>query len=51
MLNHHPAVATEIGEVVVVAEADLAVAEEVDGTVNVVTDHLGKNASKNRIPT
>ena len=29
----------------------LAVEEEVDGMVNAAIDHLGKNASKNRIPT
>tara|TARA_B100000959_G_scaffold142397_1_gene149451 strand:- start:323 stop:478 length:156 start_codon:yes stop_codon:yes gene_type:complete len=51
-LNHHPAAETAIGEVAVVAEAALAVAEEeVDGMVNAAIDHLGKNASKNRIPT
>ena len=50
-LNHHPAVASAIEEVAVVAEVALAVAEEADGMVNTVTDHLGKNASKNRIPT
>jgi len=35
----------------VVAEAALAVAEEAGGMVNAATDQLGKNASKNRIPT
>jgi len=50
-LNHHPAAVTAIGEVAVVAEAALAVAEEVGGMVNAATDQLGKNASKNRIPT
>jgi len=46
-----PRAATAIGEVAVVAEAALVVAEEADGMVNAATDHLGKNASKNRIPT
>jgi hypothetical protein len=51
-LNHRPAAATAIGEeAAVVAEAALAVAEEAGGMVNTAIGHLGKNASKNRIPT
>ena len=48
MLNHHPAIVTEIEEAVVVEKAALAVAEEEGGIVNAVTDHHGKNATKNR---
>ena len=51
MLNHHPAIVTEIEEAVVVEKAVLAVAEEEGVIVNAATDHPGKNASKNRNQT
>ena len=47
-MNHRLATVTEIGEAVVVEKAALAVAEVEGGIVNAVTDHPGKNASKNR---